>query len=130
MSIVPLRDVPVVWPRVKFWLDEAMEGSLGESSDDLYRACLEDRAQLWTLPKAAAVSRVIQARKKVLHIVALGGEGVDEWIGEFVSEWKDFARKNGCVSLLAIGRPGWKRVFPRIGFSVKKITGVCEVGNA
>lgn len=128
--MVEIKNIPLAWKECSHFIEDAMESSLGESAVDLYIELLSDRAQLWTVEEGAAVSRVLQAKKKVLHIVALGGRGMESWIDGLMQEWKYFALNHGCDLIMAVGRPGWKKVFPRLGFEVKKITGVCEVKNA
>lgn len=123
-------DIPKAWLYAKPYIEKAMEGSLGETAEDLHKDLLADRAQLWIADNGAAVSRVLEAKKRVLHIVALGGEDVDDWIVSLMDEWKGFARKNGCDFIIAIGRPGWKKFFPKLGLKVRKITGVWEAKDA
>lgn len=128
--MVQMKNIPQAWRTAKPYIESAMSDSLGETADDLYIDLLKDKAQLWTVDGGAAVSRVLQAKKKVLHIVALGGEGMNDWIDALMQEWRSFADTHGCELIMAVGRPGWKKVFPRLGFEVKKITGICEVHRA
>ena len=112
---------------VRPWLDKALQYGYGESVDKWLEEAEQDQAQLWVSPHGAAVTRVIDVGDRILHIVSLGGGKKHEWLDEMVGEWKSFAKRNGCKKVIATGRPGWKKDFAKHGFSVEKITGVCEV---
>lgn len=127
---VPMMNTASAWRKAEPWIERAMDGSLGETVEDVMRQVLIGRAQLWLSDKGAAVTRIVDAKKRVLHIVALGGERKDEWIPDLVNELKDFAEHEHCELVLAVGRPGWSRDFRKHGFKVEKITGIYEVSHA
>lgn len=118
------------WRKAEPMIAEAMKDSLGESVENLRDQVFIGRAQLWLSDRCAAVTRIVDAKKRVLHIVAVSGEGKEAWLPDLVHEIKDFARHEQCEILLAVGRPGWKRDFRKHGFKLEKITGVCEVRHA
>jgi hypothetical protein len=62
---------------------------------------------------AAMVTRlyVLENGSKVCHIVALGGEGLRDWI-KYVDRIADYARAEGCDTLRLEGREGWSRILP------------------
>jgi hypothetical protein len=62
---------------------------------------------------AAMVTRlyVLETGSKVCHIVALGGEGLRDWI-KYIDRIADYARAEGCDTLRLEGREGWSRILP------------------
>jgi len=58
------------------------------------------------------------------HVWLVGGSRLSEWIGDFLSKLKVWARSEGCVAIVAAGiRPGWERVAPRLGFAKAYVVG-------
>jgi hypothetical protein len=89
--------------------------------DDVARAILEGRMQIWPAKQSCAVTEVIQyARKKVLHVFLAGGD-LDEIVAglESAVAW---GRTQGCTGLTMSGRKGWERVLAKHGFSPVMIT--------
>lgn len=98
-----------------------IEAALGYSGgtheyEDVEKAILEGRMQIWPAPKSCAVTEIIQYdRKKVLHVFLAGGDleeiakGIDS-----VAEW---GRTQGCTGLTMSGRKGWERVLGKHGFT-------------
>ncbi|HEX6827285.1 MAG TPA: hypothetical protein VF077_13280 [Nitrospiraceae bacterium] len=127
--LVHPSDVCQEWPAIARYIEDAMKLCRVETPEDLMRACSEDKAQLWIdeYRNAAAVSFVIQGRERVLQVVALGGNEMSRWLASMVSEWRTFARSNGCSAVVASGRKGWERMFREYGVVQTAISGVMEV---
>jgi hypothetical protein len=128
--VIVTRDINSAWFYAKPYIEMAMKDSLGETAEDLHEAILGDKAQLWISDGGAAVSRVLQGKKKAMQIVAMGGDNMREWLDEMVNGWKEFAKEQRCDLVMASGRRGWKREMSKYGFGEKYVTIVCEVSNA
>lgn len=127
ITLVDPSQVYVWWDEREPQLALALRDTYHQSIDDLLHMCLQDQAQLWIGDKCTAVTVVLDGDPRILQIVAIGGNDIEQWINPLVAEWRAFAKRNHCAVMVATGRPGWKRVFNQFGFRVTKITGVCEV---
>lgn len=98
-------------------IEAALEYSGGTHVyEDVEKAILDGRMQIWPYGNSCAVTEIIQYdRKKVLHVFLAGGDleeianGIDS-----VAEW---GRTQGCTGLTMSGRKGWERVLGRHGFT-------------
>jgi len=97
-------------------IEAALEYSGGTHVyEDVERAILSGRMQIWPGKKSAAVTEIIEyARKKVLHVFLAGGE-MDELI-DMIDSATAWGRTQGCTSLTLSGRRGWERVLTRHQF--------------
>lgn len=98
-------------------IEAALEYSGGTHEfEDVVRAVLESRMQLWPGKRSVAVTEVVKYdRKKVLHIFLAGGE-MDELI-DMIDSAAEWGRTQGCTSLTMAGRKGWERVLNSHGFN-------------
>ncbi len=113
---VPPDQVEKVWPSVKSMIDAAYAAG-DEILPDLSEEFRSGAMLLWLawdgekIP-AAATTRLIKARSGlVCKIIACGGEGLQRWKSLHQSI-ENYAKAEGCSSLLIIGREGWSAVFP------------------
>ena len=127
VTLIKPWEVRSVWPVVEAELARVLVDSYHQSTDEWMRACAEDRAQLWMGEKFSALTEVREGEPRILHVTALAGEGMAEWLDDLVAAWRSFAAEVGCKMMVATGRLGWKREFKRHGFTVTRIVGVCEV---
>jgi len=71
--------------------------------------------QLWVatdenLIFAAMITELVKyPRKKVMRIIAIGGEGMNRWM-RFFPSLEAAALKAGCTGLETLGRKGWLKV--------------------
>lgn len=108
------HEIPFIWhvmePHIKRALDRQNDWSL----EDIQRALIENRANLWSSVKdgkiqGALVTMTIQyPQTKGLLYLCVGGENMSDW-WEHRGEIENFARKIGCDFLEAWVRPGWVR---------------------
>ncbi len=106
-------------------IEAALEYSGGTHLyEDVERAILEGRMQIWPTERGCAVTEIIGfPRKKVLNCFLAGGEmGA---ITDMLDAAKDWGRAQGCTGLTLAGRHGWERVLKHKGF--KKTMTVLEV---
>ena len=50
-----------------------------------------------------------------LCVAALAGSGMVNWLDELLAALDRLAREQGCCTVLAYGRPGWRRALRRRG---------------
>src|SRR5213592_2789449 len=112
---VPPDKVNLIWPKVKHLIYTAMRRGNFGSFKPVESNLLDGHALLWLAVDgkeihAAAVTELHQTEwRKVCVTVALGGEGMQEWI-HFRDRVEQFAKEEGCSAVRIIGREGWIRV--------------------
>lgn len=80
--------------------------------------------QCWAIceqnhPVAVIVTRLFRdttSGELSCQIFLVGGSRLLEWATDFLEKLTLWARDEGCQWLEAAGRPGWKRIAPRLGF--------------
>ena len=114
--LVDPEDVEHIWENVSLHLDMAMKHSEGEmSAMDFYPYLMEGQMQLWVAVvdgdvDASMITQIIPyPRKKVLRIISIAGENMEDWIG-FLPLIEGWALSMGCTSLECWGRKGWLKV--------------------
>lgn len=82
-------------------------------------SCLEGTSQLWTQIEIdgciGAIITDIESYhngRKVLRIVALGGDDLKSWGRLGLDRIEAFAKEEDCNSVEMVGRKGWGRWFP------------------
>lgn len=81
--------------------------------------------QCWAIyeqnrPVAGIVTRLwtdTTSGERISQIHLVGGSRLLEWAADFLDKLTAWAKAEGCVWLEAAGRPGWKRIAPRLGFT-------------
>lgn len=103
--------------RCREWIEAALEYSGGTHAfEDIVQGCYEGRMQLWPGIKSAGVTEITAfPRKKVLHVFLAGGD-MDELLVMMRSAMA-WGRAVGCDGMTMAGRPGWRRVLERHGWS-------------
>jgi hypothetical protein len=116
-------EVDDIWP--SFWplLARAEEYNAGVpiTERDSKLAMKEGRVQGWAcinngdIVLAFSTTIYDTPTGKTLEIVAVGGNGVDDWLWclDRVAEW---GQSLGCKRLLTSGRKGWTKVLSKAGF--------------
>ena len=114
--LVSSDDVPYFWEKIHPHLELMEPHSEGElAPEDFYEAITNGDMQLWTAIKdneimASMVTQIVPyPRKRVLRIISIAGEGMDQWIG-YIPLIEDWALSMGCTSLECWGRKGWLKV--------------------
>jgi hypothetical protein len=59
---------------------------------------------------------VVYPQHKVCLVVALGGEGLDEWFDELMDTIESWAAQNECRYVEEYGRKGWLKVGKKRGY--------------
>jgi hypothetical protein len=116
VALIFPEDIDVIWPHVEDHIARSAARAEGElTTDDFFAFLVDGQMHLWVAIEdkniiAAMVTQVIvYPRKKVLRIVAIGGEGMERW-KQFFPMLEDFAMSLDCTSLEAWGRKGWTKI--------------------
>ncbi len=117
---IPSYYVSVVWPKVAHLIRPAIEYvDSGFTEADIYGKILVSDMQLWVVGdyQAAAVTQIIlYPRHKTCLVVALGGDGIEEWFDELMGTIEDWSKEMGCTYVEEFGRKGWERVGSERGY--------------
>lgn len=108
--------------RCEDWIKSALEyGGGTHDIEDVFRAILESRMQLWPAENGCLVTEIlVYPRKKVLHIFLAGGEmGQITDMHHDVIEW---AKAQGCTALTLSGRKGWIKALAKFGWKEKLVS--------
>jgi hypothetical protein len=118
------KDAMTAWPQVADWLDEALGKTDSLMSvEDLQRSVRNGVMRLWLIHRddrvvAAFVTEIVRgSRGGAVHVVALGGDRMNDWIEEVVESLEAYSRANECKYVVEMGRPGWSRVLERLGWT-------------
>lgn len=109
---------PTFWPMIV--RAEEFNAGVPMAEAETYRAILANEVQAWICmddrPRLAFTTTIYDTPMgKTLEIVAIGGDGVKDWLWvlDKLAEW---GAKYDCKRLLASGRKGWSRVLKNAGF--------------
>lgn len=113
------RMIDRFWPLAEPLLKPAMEWGLTDEAK-IVRELWVANALLWlawdgTEVLAAAITTINSSNgKKFCTIVACGGHHMEQW-GFLVGKLEEFAKKEGCASIVIYGRKGWGKKLPEYG---------------
>lgn len=123
VSGVPSEEVDDVWPLIASRIRTAFEnGHSLEEVESVRKALLRQDMQLWFARKeselmATMVTRIEKCDKaSVLHVVALEGTGMVEWLRELERVLRVYAAACGCKFISLHGRRGWVKTLKEYGW--------------
>lgn len=121
------KDVAQVWGQAEPALQRAFELSEIDCAQAHFAKLVSDQEQLWCIRgKAWSITRVMPCKSgRLLEIVAMGGEGLNQWGAEFFEVVESWAASCGCSKVIFTGRPGWRKRAP--GYREKRVTFVKEI---
>jgi hypothetical protein len=105
-----------IWPVVSPLIRPALENTLTDF-DTVASDVIAGRSLLWLvwdgskLDAAVVTSISISNGRKFCTIVACGGRGLSNW-KVLIGKLEQFAKAEGCRSIVIMGRRGWAREFP------------------
>ena len=116
IGLVPSDQVPYIWEKVEEHLLRMAPHSEGElEPDDFFESLTDGDMQLWVAIEnkdivASMVTQIVPyPRKRILRIIAIGGDEMDKWIHQLPMV-EDWALTMGCTALECWGRKGWLKV--------------------
>lgn len=118
IALTPSCHVPAVWPAVWPMLAPAVERSARKP--DVFAALIDKRADLWAIvedgkPVAAVVTQLQNEPERRCLLWMVGGSRIAEWVADFMAALVARARAAGCVSVVGVGRRGWRRIARQFG---------------
>ncbi len=79
---------------------------------------------------ACAVVELAQGKAgPLLHVYAVAGVRMNEWLDTFIDKLRAIAAKLGAVAISMTGRPGWCKELPSYGFQTELITMTARVSQ-
>lgn len=121
--ITGITDIDTFWQEVEPFINKALEYNHGEfTTEDIYGWLKNQKMQLWVVHEngiqAAAVTEVvIYPRKKIVRILALAGNGFDEWSDDLQALFEFWGKKLDADGIEIIGRRGWIKKLEKYGYS-------------
>ena len=103
------------WLHVEPLIKRAMARGTLSDYDALQQKVWCGHALLWIVWDGAKICAVVVTSIKVVNrrkqclIVACAGEEKDRWLS-LIADIENYARDEGCVATVVIGRRGWQRV--------------------
>lgn len=123
MPGVPVENLEQLWPMAEPLLEKAIEkGEGGWDIIDVKIDCEIGHYILWIVRsgKAAIILEVSEYHNgKQCDIVMIGGDVMDEWIGE-LEEIEGWAKRVGCDRMILTGRLGWQKILKE--YTAKTVT--------
>lgn len=117
LRYVPTEDVEYWWPLLEPLLNRACERDGSDLSiEELQERAFADDVRLWfaeidgRIVASMATGEITMGAERAVHIFALAGDEMDEWLGPLLKEFERLARINGISRVRLNGRPGWSRV--------------------
>ena len=125
---IPTKELDKVWGLIEKDIQKALlySGQLTDSNFVLETA-KQNKFQIWVLwdktqKKAVekyfgvVVTEIITKKLgKVCHIYIMTGRQRHKW-QYLISEIEKFAKKENCLNMELIARPGWKKVLSKFGY--------------
>ena len=133
---IPSNDAALAWCLVDEWIAKACEENPAElEADEIRDACKDGGMQLWLAwdaqaqePLACMVTSLQKGRDASLFakIHILTGRQIDRW-ASLIDEFKRVSKDHGISRIVALARPGYRRVFKTTGAELRHIELVWEL---
>ncbi len=115
----------IFWPLASKQIDRANNiTETGYSLGDLKKKIETGKNQLWLIDngRAAAITAIMEyPLHRAIKVTYLGGDGMNEWLADFVEVVEEFGRDNDCKFIETNGRKGWERVCKPLGAKLEYI---------
>lgn len=90
----------------------------GLTTQDVLNRLVSLEFQLWNINdwQAACITQMCNLPQfKILSVLYLAGDGMDEWLKPLMIAIHGFAKREDCRIIDLFGRPGWERTFKNLG---------------
>lgn len=103
-----------------------LKSRLGMTLEEMTECLNRGEMQIHNFPQGCIVTEVKQlAEERILNVVWLSGEKLDDWKGLAQKTLSEFARKHGCVAIEAACRPGLAASLKQLGYrTIKRLVRV------
>lgn len=114
---VPRHLAPIAVRHWKDIIQRSLIFDLGLQMEDVMEWLDNGEATLWVIAgKAFAITTIATSNgHKYLQLEVVAGD-IGDNDGKLIDTLVEFGRFNGCETLIATGRPGWKKRAARLGF--------------
>lgn len=116
ISAVLPKDIYLIWKYIDKFLEKSCRRSNGRHTiDTIYKQLIDNQVQLWVvynteeeLIKGCIVTNEVYypTGLKMLNILQLGGKNMQDWMDIGKSILLNWAKKNNCDGIEAVGREG------------------------
>ena len=110
---VPAEQVMRVWQRVAPILKRALGPESGYTLESVLTELQLAQMQLWVVGdfQGVVVTQIkVLPTQKVLWVMFLAGEHMDDWLADWIQVQEEYARFNGCAAVEFSGRKGWNKI--------------------
>jgi len=130
-GIVPMVDVPQAWPLVAEWVEASLAHSVQHewTPGDVFASCVrgeylmlligDARAPVWGPDALSGVAILCQNSnpegQPYTGLICCGGRQVESWLEELWRVTVGIAAAAGTTKIIAVGRPGWKKILYPLG---------------
>jgi hypothetical protein len=97
-------------------IQKALDIAGTHTADDLYAAIESGDAKLWVNRDSIVVTQIVEFPLSRHLNVWVGAGLLDDVIGVLHPEIEDYARQEGCDSMTALGRRGWRKSLSKHGW--------------
>lgn len=119
-SYVPVDQVQGVWLEILPFVRKLARRADGRMTElSLFKECLSGAVHLWIVydddieakPIVAFIATKVREYpgKRMLSYEYIGGDRVEDWLGDADQYISDWSKSAGCQGVEAIGRLGWFR---------------------
>lgn len=116
---VPEEKLLTVWPRVLPLVEKMIAKHPGRCPEALLGELLCGAGELWVIGdfQAISITRINhKPREKALFIEWLGGDGIDEWVEDWLKVAEAYAKAMQCDCVEFFGRMGYRRYEKRFNY--------------
>jgi len=125
ITLVPKEHVKEIWPVVEPMLEGATEYFQHRyDTIDIYIEIEKGDQTLWVAfdeenqIKGCFTVRIVDyPNARCCSVDFVGGENLDEWLGDTVEVVTSYAKEFGCTRLEGTGRLGWIKKMKKFGFN-------------
>lgn len=112
-----LEEIVLQWPRISEMIRRATERTGLFEPIDYLQLASAGRVGIWLCETDHRIDAVLiteirtYPRRRVLEVVACGGDGMPRWRQAAIDALDQHGRENACTHISTTGRPGWARVW-------------------
>jgi len=132
-------NVMVVWRDIEKYVQRALDASMGEFDLlDILQLILADQMTLWVIEHngkhigAGVTQMVYYPRYPAMRMVLMSGDDAlrKSWFQPMMEVIENYAILQGAEVFEEVGRPGWEKIGPPMGYKKQYVTMVKQLGTS